>query len=164
MALGSRKSPAAELEAFIRREIPLSRTMGVTVSGLDGSALELSAPLTPNVNHKKTAFGGSLYSLATLAAWGMVRLILLEAGMDAHVVIREGALSYLKPVDGEFRARCERPSEQETDRFIQALRRKGKARLGLRCEVRAASASPDSPAAAVFQGVFAAGGAIRGNG
>lgn len=165
MALGKKKSPASELEALLRREIPLSRSMGVTVALLDKGVLELSAPLEPNLNHKRTAFGGSLYSLATLAAWGTVRQLLKEAGKEAHVVIRKGALSYVKPVAGEFRARCERPSEADAERFRQSLARKGKARLSLRCEVRSASASPDSAPAAIFQGVFAANCVTaRGNG
>lgn len=156
MLPGSGRTPASELEALLRREIPLSRSMGATVSRLDDRILELAAPLGPNINHKRTAFGGSLYSLATLAAWGTVRQLLEEAGMEAHVVIREGGLSYLKPVAGEFRARCERPSGAEAERFRQALARKGKARLALRCEVRAASAPAEEAPAAVFQGVFAA--------
>ena len=151
------KSPtdAAGLEAFLRREIPMSRSMGVTVSRLDATGLELSAPLAPNLNHKRTAFGGSLYSLAVLAAWGTVRVLLAEAGIKAHVVIGEGSLSYLRPVAGEFRAACPIPPEEEVRRFRTALERKGKARLALRCEVRAA-ADPAGGPAAVFQGVFAA--------
>lgn len=149
------KSAAADLEGFLRREIPLSRSMEVTVARLDGEGLELAAPLAPNLNHKRTAFGGSLYSLAVLAAWGTVRQILLEGSLKAHVVISEGCLSYLKPVAGEFRARCPRPGAAEEARFRQALSRKGKARLALRCEVRPAG-DPAGPAAAVFQGTFAA--------
>jgi thioesterase domain-containing protein len=156
---------SGDLEAFLRREIPLSRDMGVSVSHLDGEALELSAPLAPNLNHKRTAFGGSLYSLAVLAAWGTVRLILQDAGIMAHVVISEGGLSYLKPVTGEFRARCPRPPEAAAVAFRHALLRKGKGRIALRCEVREASA-PEGEPAAVFTGMFAAsrdgsGGASR---
>lgn len=155
--------PAAELEAFLRREIPLSRGMGVSVSAMEPGALELAAPLAPNLNHKKTAFGGSLYSLAVLAAWGTVRRILREAGLvDCHVVIVEGALSYLKPVNGAFRARCEGPGEGEAEKFRQSLARKGKGRITLRCEVREGAAEPGLGPAAVFQGVFAASrGAAR---
>lgn len=151
------KSPpdAAELEDFLRREIPMSRSMGVRVTRLDAAGLELAAPLAPNLNHKRTAFGGSLYSLAVLAAWATVRRLLAEAGIKAHVVIGEGSLCYLKPVAGEFRAACAVPPEDEADRFRTALMRKGKARIALRCEVLAA-ADPAGGPAAVFQGIFAA--------
>src|SRR5688572_1120434 len=109
----------------------MSRSMGVTVARLDAEGLELAAPLAPNLNHKRTAFGGSLYSLAVLAAWGTVRRLLAEAGIKAHVVIGEGSLSYLKPVAGEFRAACAAPAEDEAERFRAALSRKGKARISL---------------------------------
>jgi thioesterase domain-containing protein len=155
VAASKRSDAAAELEAFLRREIPLSRKMGVTVSRLDAAGLELAAPLAPNLNHKRTAFGGSLYSLAVLAAWGTVRRILADAGIKAHVVIGEGSLSYLRPVAGEFRAACAAPAEDDAGRFRTALARKGKARIALRCEVRAA-ADPEGAPAAVFQGIFAA--------
>ena len=164
---GARKSPVKELEDYLRREIPLSRDMGVRVAALDGKALELAAPLAPNRNHKGTAFGGSLYSLATLAAWGTVRALLAPAGpgMDGqavHIVIVEGALNYLRPVQGAFVARCERPDGAEAARFRQALLRKGKARIALRSEVRAAGAGEGEGPAAVFQGVFAASRAVAG--
>ena len=144
---------ARELEAFLRREIPLSRGMEV--------ALELEAPLEPNLNHKRTAFGGSLYSLAVLAAWGTVRRILRDAGIEAHIVISEGGLSYLKPVAGAFRARCAAPPKAGADAFRKAVLRKGKGRISLRCEVREAAARGEEPAAgaavaAVFTGTFAA--------
>jgi thioesterase domain-containing protein len=163
-------SAAEDLEAFLHREIPLSKDMGVAVASLSGEALELSAPLEPNLNHKRTAFGGSLYSLAVLAAWGAVRGLLLKAGLsDCHVVIVEGNLSYLKPVDGPFRARCPGPGPEEAEAFRQGLERKGKARLSLECAVRAEGAGEGEGPAAVFKGVFAAsrgavakGGAGRG--
>jgi thioesterase domain-containing protein len=163
---GARNSPEGELEDYLRREIPLSRDMGVRVASLDGKALELAAPLAPNRNHKGTAFGGSLYSLATLAAWGTVRALLAPMGPGrdgaaVHIVIVEGALNYLKPVQGAFAARCERPDEAEAARFRQALLRKGKARIALRSEVRAAGAAEGEGPAAVFQGVFAASLADR---
>lgn len=166
---GARKSPEKELEDYLRREIPLSRDMGVRVASLDSGALELEAPLAPNRNHKGTAFGGSLYSLATLAAWGTVRALLAPAGpgmagQAAHVVIVEGALNYLKPVQGAFVARCERPGEAEAARFRQALLRKGKARIALRSEVRAAGAGEGEGPAAVFHGIFAASRAAAAEG
>ncbi len=152
---GGPEDAARELEAFLRREIPLSSGMGVAVARLDAEALELEAPLEPNLNHKRTAFGGSLYSLAVLAAWGTVRRTLRDAGIEAHIVISEGGLSYLKPVAGAFRARCASPPEAEAEAFRKAVLRKGKGRISLRCEVREAAAPGEEPAA-VFTGTFAA--------
>ena len=44
--------------------------------------LRLSAPLAANVNDKGCAFGGSLVSLMTIAAWGLVSLELAQAGLQ----------------------------------------------------------------------------------
>ena len=154
-----RTPPAARLEAYFRKEIPLSRGLGARVSRLDGNGLELSAPLAPNLNHKRTAFGGSLYALGTLAAWGAARLLLERAGLKAHVVIQAGSMTYFRPVQGDFLARCDFPPPAAWVRFSQALERKGKGRLSLRCELcpalPPASAAASGPAA-VFEGVFVA--------
>ena len=56
-----------QLRNVLHEEIPLTKAMGVEVNSYDGHCLVLSAPLDPNTNHKDTAFGGSLYSLAVLA-------------------------------------------------------------------------------------------------
>jgi thioesterase domain-containing protein len=144
----------ADLEGFFRREIPVTRCMGVSVAGFDGRALLLKAPLAKNLNHKRTAFGGSLYTLATLAGWGMVRLILEGSGLEAHIVIQEGSLAYRRPVLGDFLARCDWPDDAA--RFRQALARKGKARISLRCEVRAENRPAGEGPAAEFTGIFVA--------
>ena len=59
--------------------------MGIRVAAYDGTSLKLTAPLAPNINHKSTAFGGSLYSLAVLCGWGIVHLKLAEAALHKHL-------------------------------------------------------------------------------
>lgn len=121
---------AAELERTLHEEIPLSRAMGIRVAAYDGSKLQLSAPLAPNTNHKSTAFGGSLYSLAVLCGWGLLHLKLREAGLRKHIVIQESSIRYLLPVDGEMAAEC-RPDETAFARFLRTLEKHGKSRLAL---------------------------------
>lgn len=144
------------LQDFFRKEIPITRSMGFSVAGWDGKHLVVAGRLSKNLNHKKNAFGGSLYSLATLAGWGMARLLADEAGMATHVVIQEGSLSYLKPVTKDFRAVVARPAAGEIAAFIDALKRKGRARLAIVCELREAGAAKETKPAAVFQGAFVA--------
>ncbi len=121
---------AAELERVLHEEIPLSRAMGIHVAGYDGSKLRLAAPLAPNTNHKSTAFGGSLYSLAVLCGWGLLHLKLREAGLRKHIVIQESSIRYLLPVDGEMMAEC-RPDETAFARFLSTLKKHGRSRLAL---------------------------------
>ena len=73
--------PAAALEKRILTDIPLARHIGVRVVEFDGSSLALGAPLAANSNHKGTAFGGSLFSLAVLAGW-----VTTEVGRQPFVV------------------------------------------------------------------------------
>jgi len=75
------------LELLLHAEIPLSQAMQVRVLRFDRNGLVLGAALAPNLNHKKTAFGGSLNSLATLACWGLVQLLRPEEPKTAMAVV-----------------------------------------------------------------------------
>ena len=71
-----------ELRAKLRRDMPITKALGLRVVGREGAGLVLSSPLAPNINHKGTAFAGSLNATATLAGWGTIWLVLRERGMD----------------------------------------------------------------------------------
>lgn len=121
---------AAELEKLLHGEIPLSQAMGIRVAGYDGRCLRLAAPLAPNINHKLTAFGGSLYSLAVLCGWGLLHLKLTEAGLHKHIVIQEGNIRYLRPVNQELVAEC-CVDEADLSRLLRVLIKHDRARLAL---------------------------------
>ena len=84
---------AARLERYMHRTIPLVEQMQVRVVAFDAAGLALTAPLAPNINHEQTAFGGSLASLATLACWGYLWL-LLEDEPNMHMVVNEAHIRY----------------------------------------------------------------------
>jgi thioesterase domain-containing protein len=126
---------AARLQRYMLDTIPLVHPMQVRVTACDASGLTLAAPLAPNINHERTAFGGSLASLATLACWGYLWL-LLEDHPRMHMVVNEAVVRYLKPVTGELSARCPAPPEKDLEKFLETLRRRGRARLSLRAEFR----------------------------
>jgi thioesterase domain-containing protein len=118
------------LEATLRREIPLTRAMGVTVASLDARGLTLAAPLAANLNHKRTAFGGSLAALATVAGWGLLQLLLRERA-PATVVIRESNVRYRRPVSQDFEATCSLPPPAVLEKFLRTFERRGMARIEL---------------------------------
>ena len=60
--------------------IPMVRAMQVGVGDIEPSRLQLTAPLSINLNDKGCAFGGSLVSLMTLAGWALVTARLHDAG------------------------------------------------------------------------------------
>lgn len=110
-------------------EIPLTRHIDVRIGPYEPDALTLSAPLAANSNHKGTAFGGSLFSLAVLAGWGLLALKLEEHHLNAELVIQDSHVEYLAPVRGDFTARATLPEASEFDRFLRTLERRGKARI-----------------------------------
>lgn len=110
-------------------DIPLARQIGVQVLAYDGRSLVLAAPLGPNSNHKGTAFGGSLYSLAVLAGWGLLSLELEARAIAAEIVIQECAVDYRMPVTGDFTARAIAPEAAQIERCMRMLQRYGKARI-----------------------------------
>jgi hypothetical protein len=119
------------LQNRIDREIMLAKPMGVVVETADETALILRAPLAPNANHKGTAFGGSLYSLAVLTGWANMR--------------------FLAPVHGEMRACIEIPAEADIDKFQRMLVRADRGRIRLLVNIH-----QGSRLATVFDGLFAA--------
>jgi thioesterase domain-containing protein len=143
---------ALELQAVLHHEIPLSRQMGLMVHRYDGICLTLRAPLAPNINHKATAFAGSLNAVMTLAGWGTVWLVLAERGLQGTIVIQESTTRYLLPVGNDFTATCRVPQAHELERFVSGLRRRGKARLPLTVDIL----DGDGRVAVAFTGMYIA--------
>jgi len=144
---------AQDLTAFFHAKIPLTRALGVTVAESSPARLVLDAPLEPNRNHLGTAFGGSLHALPTLACYGMLWLLVREAGFDSHVVVKHSEAFYRAPVTGALRAVCARPDAEAAARFLADLRRHHKARMELRATVE--GARPGKPAVD-YRGSFVA--------
>ena len=126
---------AHELQEVLHHEIPLSQQMGLMVHFYAGACLSLRAPLAPNVNHKATAFAGSLNAVMTLTGWGTTWLMLHEHSLRGTIVIQESTTRYLLPVGADFIATCHVPAAHEAERFLSGLRRRGKARLALKVDI-----------------------------
>jgi thioesterase domain-containing protein len=123
------------LQAALKAEIPITAAIGLQVAGFEAGALKLAAPLAPNVNHKDTAFAGSLNAVLTLAGWSMLWLIAYREAIAAKVVIQDSAIRYLLPVAQDFTAECKLPASANIERLLLILRRKGKARMELTAEI-----------------------------
>ncbi len=127
------------LQQTLEDEIPLTQHLELRVLSYDEQGLTLGAPLAPNINHKRTAFAGSLNSVVTLAGWGLLWLILQEQELHARVVIQDSSCSYLRPVSEDFTAFCEKPTPAEIAKMVEALGKRGRARIELCVEVRNAT-------------------------
>ena len=133
--MNEHKDIKTKLNEVLHHEIPLSRDMGIQVVEYDGSCLTLQAPLDKNINHKMTAFGGSLYSIAVLSGWGLLYLLLQEKGLEGHIVIHESQVKYHQPVQGDLIATGCLNKQADLERFTRIYRRSGKARISLRSEI-----------------------------
>ncbi|WP_147653547.1 YiiD C-terminal domain-containing protein [Vulcaniibacterium gelatinicum] len=134
------------------RSMPPVAALGLSIAGYDGRHLRLRAPLAANVNDKGCAFGGSLASLMTLAAWGLVSLRLGEAGLAAEVYVADSQLRYLKPLYADLEAEAELAPDEDWDVFLATFRSRGRARAQLLARVRL----PDGAAACTFEGRYVA--------
>lgn len=140
---------ARQIQELFHSKIPITRAMGVRAEDYDGERLIISAPLEANVNHLGTAFGGSLNALAVLSGYGLLWLELQDT--ECHIVIRDSSISYERPVRGEIRAICVRPSEETLAEFKKNFHKKGKARIAL-----TATIEHEGITAVRFEGTFVA--------
>jgi len=135
----SEKLSCDKLQSVLHNEIPLTRTMQISVAHCDANKVELHAPLEPNINHKCTAFGGSLYSVAVLCGWGFIYHQMQLHKLSGHIVIQHSEADYKTPVDGEICAVCELGDELDDrlglQKFINIYQRKGKARIKLQVDI-----------------------------
>lgn len=117
--------------------IPLTAQMGLHASAYDGRSLCLDAPLAPNINDKGCAFGGSMASLMTLAAWGLCKLRLEQSAIEADIYVQDSSLEYLAPVWADFSARAEAAEGADLDEFVAQMNHRGKARITLVARIEA---------------------------
>jgi len=134
-------------ERFFHEQIPLTHLMGLRVVSSDENGFVLEAPVTLNHNHLKTAFGGSINALATLAGYGLLWLELRDQAVD--IVVRESSIRYLRPIRETIKAICAWPPSETLETLQRNLHEKGKARLALAVRVE-----ENNEVAAEFTGTF----------
>lgn len=140
-----------ELQDLFFTEIPISKSMGLTVSSIDSLSVQIEFRLLENRNHKKTAFGGSQYTACTLACYGLFLSAIRGQGFQTNdIVIAEGRIKYTLPVKQDFRVSA-RWDQVTKDEFFDKLQKKSKARVTLRAKIQT-----NLDVCAEFEGVFVA--------
>ena len=127
---------AETLGEFLSAHLPLARAAGVQVDSYSGEALVASAPLDKNINDKGTAFGGSLYNICVIAAWGMTHLKAKELGFDGDIVVAKGEINYLRPLVGRLIATATSPDSDALVRAEQGYKDRGKAIFNIQVTVK----------------------------
>ncbi|MFN7183287.1 MAG: YiiD C-terminal domain-containing protein [Thermomonas haemolytica] len=144
----------AALDALSRhlQGMPPVAALQPRILGWEAGRLRLGAPLAANVNDKGCAFGGSLASLMTLAAWGLVALELEADGLAAEVFVADCRVRYLKPVfeDLVVEATFEDPAARPA--LAGQVRAQGRASVRLQAQALLA----DGAVAATFAGRYVA--------
>jgi thioesterase domain-containing protein len=145
----SEESALRRAEEFFHEQIPITRAMGVRAVANDESGFTVEAPVALNSNHLRTAFGGSINAVATLAAYGLLWLELDDPAV--HVVVADSSVRFLRPVREMIHAVCQRPTADEWKAFRTKFESAGKAPIKLCVQVVEAGES-----AAEFEGTFVA--------
>ena len=102
---------AESLEKAMHFFTPISKAMGVSVLSYDLNSLTVTAPLAPNINPHQSAFGGSLFSIAALAGWGLLQMKLSELLLDCNTVVMSGEVTYKRPVLDDLLCVCNLPND-----------------------------------------------------
>lgn len=125
-----------ELLNYLYNNIPVTAAMEVGVVEIAPKSVTLSAPLGPNTNHRNTAFGGSVSTLATLAAWSLLRIRLGDdLAKKTHLVIQRNSVEYFKPIEGAFSATATFSDGADWERFTQVFAARGRARISIEASV-----------------------------
>jgi thioesterase domain-containing protein len=132
--------------------MPPVAALQLRVDGFDGDTLRLHAPLAAHVNDKGCAFGGSLASLMTLAAWGVLTLRLHAIGIGADVFVADRQVQYRAPLFADLQAQARLAADADWDGFLARLRERGRAGIALEARVLL----PDGGVAATSQARYVA--------
>ncbi len=144
------KEISERLNRFFDDHLPITDYLGMRVEEYDGTSLTLYAPLGPSLNDKLTAFGGSLYCLCVMSAWGVVYLKSLERGLKgANIMVSSANIIYRAPVDTAIRAVCIRPPDDTWEKFFHHFEEKGKAKIKLTSSIEV-----EGKTAVTFEGEY----------
>ncbi len=141
-----------DINSYVHEHMPLTKALGAEITVYDGEKVIVSAPLTPNLNHRDTAFGGSLSALGVLSGWALLFIKLQEENMSCRLVIQKSSFDFKNPIPDDFTTICHAPDTQTWLKFIKTLKRHGKARIAVASEV----ISPKSGLGGTHQGVYVA--------
>jgi thioesterase domain-containing protein len=140
---------ADDLARYVAANLPLASAMRVAIEEAGDASVRLRVPLGPNLNHERTAFGGSLAAAGMLAGWGLLWLRARHLTPQPRLVIAESQMRFIRPIAEDFHAVCEWPRPDSWDQARAALNRTGRARVELRTELTTGTRT-----AAVHDGSF----------
>lgn len=140
-----------ELLKTLKKKITIYEHLGIDSVNISADKVHFHVSLAKNQNHKGTAFGGSLYAVAVLAAYALVLAGLRQRGIKTEdIVIAKGEIQYLRPVESDFDVICEFPSCTEAEHFYTELKNTGYVRGTLKSQIFAEGGSLKASLKGVF--------------
>ncbi len=140
-----------QMQEYLHKHIPLSKAMGIEVAEIQDARVVLTVPLEPNINHRDTAFGGSISAAATLACWTLLHRRLNAVIDSTRLVIHKNKMVYRKPISGRFQAICALPADSTWPDFMTMLEQYNRAKIVLHADI-----IYDNEKAGEFTGSFVA--------
>lgn len=125
----------AEINLHLHTQIPITRTMGIEIVDICASSVRSTAPLEANINHQKSAFGGSIATLGIVTGFVIVWVNLKLNDRRAELVIQHSETEFSKPALGEMVAESRSLSEAAMAEFISSLERTGKAQIQITSDI-----------------------------
>lgn len=140
-----------DLTRYLHEHIPVSAALGAKAEESGFDAVTLSAPLEPNLNHKSTAFGGSVSALAILSGWALLHNRLSGVGITCELVIRSNQISYAHGVRDSFTATATLSNPGSWDAALRQIERRRMARF-----IATATVESQGTICALFEGEYVA--------
>ena len=139
----------SEIKEYLYKHIPVTKALGVEPIEFSRDSVKFSAPLSNNINHRSSAFGGSISSLLITTCWSYLRLLFDDVKPTPKIVIAGSSTKFLKPIVSDFIAELRLPNEEELQSFMETFERFGKARITLSAVIQ-----ENDKMFAVFEGDF----------
>lgn len=125
-----------QIEQYLYEHIPITKALGVKAISFSRSEVRFKAPLFNNINHRSTAFGGSISSLLITTGWSYLRLLFDEHDPVPAIVIGKSSTDFLIPISQDFVSELLIPEESEVERFMEMFNRFGKSRITLKAQIK----------------------------
>jgi len=139
----------AEFQKYLHEHIPITEAMGVSVKKLDDKGIVLQAPIDKNINHRDSAFGGSICSLLVMSSWSQLYHLLKKHGIQGTIVAQKCEVSFIRPILVDFETTNTDISIKEEQKFIDMLKKFKKSRIKMRSSIQ-----KDGEKLATFEGIF----------
>ncbi len=125
---------AGELQSYIYEHIPVIAQNHFEIQEIKDEQVFFKGSLKEHINHRDSAFGGSLSSLMILTAWSAVR-IMTDKLKNVVIVIQNSHVDFLKPVLADFTAVNHQLPPAIRQKLFQSLQRFGKGRVTMNVDL-----------------------------